>query len=133
MRISALETIRLDEFPNVLWVRLHTDEGLAGLGETFFGARAVEAWLHETAGDSGLYGDAPPSPRVVNRRIPLRVVRLLVLLRRNPPLSLVIPHPLDHRPPVPVHQPQAHQVTLQVELVVVLERGAVVQYRAVVE
>ena len=60
MKISALETIRLDEFPNVLWVRLHTDEGLAGLGETFFGARAVEAWLHETAGDSGLYGDAPP-------------------------------------------------------------------------
>ncbi len=49
MKISALETIRLDEFPNVLWVRLHTDEDLVGLGETFFGARAVEAYLHESA------------------------------------------------------------------------------------
>ena len=49
MKITAMETIRLDEFPNVLWVRLHTDEGFTGLGETFFGARAVEAWLHETA------------------------------------------------------------------------------------
>ena len=37
MKITALETIRLDEFPNVLWVRVHTDEGLAGLGETFSG------------------------------------------------------------------------------------------------
>ena len=38
MKITALETIRLDEFPNVLlWVRLHTDEGLSGLGETFCG------------------------------------------------------------------------------------------------
>ena len=46
MRISALETVRLDEFSNVLWARLHTD---VGLGETFFGARAVEAYLHESA------------------------------------------------------------------------------------
>ena len=43
MKITALETVRLDEFPNVLWARVHTDEGLTGLGETFFGARAVEA------------------------------------------------------------------------------------------
>ena len=49
MKLTALETVRLDEFPNVLWVRLHTDEGLTGLGETFFGARAVEAYLHESA------------------------------------------------------------------------------------
>ena len=49
MKITALETIRLDEFPNVLWVRVHTDEGLVGLGETFFGARAVEAYIHESA------------------------------------------------------------------------------------
>ena len=49
MKITALETVRLDEFPNVLWVRVHTDEGLTGLGETFFGARAVEAYLHESA------------------------------------------------------------------------------------
>ena len=38
MRITSLESIRLGEFPNILFVRLHTDAGLVGLGETFFGA-----------------------------------------------------------------------------------------------
>jgi L-alanine-DL-glutamate epimerase-like enolase superfamily enzyme len=48
MKITALETLRLGEFPNLVWVRLHTDEGLTGLGETFMGAAAVEAYLHES-------------------------------------------------------------------------------------
>ncbi|MDP7341975.1 MAG: mandelate racemase/muconate lactonizing enzyme family protein [Alphaproteobacteria bacterium] len=49
MKITRVETIRLDEFTNLLWVRLHTDSGVVGLGETFFGARATEAYIHETA------------------------------------------------------------------------------------
>ncbi|KQT08042.1 mandelate racemase/muconate lactonizing enzyme family protein [Ramlibacter sp. Leaf400] len=49
MKITQLETLRLGEFPNILWVRVHTDEGLVGLGETFMGAGAVEAYLHEWA------------------------------------------------------------------------------------
>ena len=48
MKITALETLRLAEFGNLIWVRLHTDEGLVGLGETFMGPQAVEAYLHET-------------------------------------------------------------------------------------
>ena len=56
MKIIAVDTVRLDEFPNLVWVRVHTDEGLVGLGETFFGARAVEAYLHESA-----------APRLVGR------------------------------------------------------------------
>ena len=48
MKITGVETIRLGEFPNLIWVRLQTDEGLTGLGETFMGAAAVEAYLHET-------------------------------------------------------------------------------------
>jgi len=48
VKITALETLRLDEFPNLLWVTVHTDEGVAGVGETFYGARAVEAHVHET-------------------------------------------------------------------------------------
>jgi L-alanine-DL-glutamate epimerase-like enolase superfamily enzyme len=47
MKISALETIRVQQFPNILWVKIHTDDGLVGLGETFFGAQAVEAYIHE--------------------------------------------------------------------------------------
>jgi galactonate dehydratase len=48
MKVTRVETLRLDEFPNLLWVQVHTDEGLVGLGETFFGARAVEAYIHES-------------------------------------------------------------------------------------
>ncbi len=48
MKITALETIRIAERPNLLWLQVHTDEGLVGLGETFYGARAVEAYVHET-------------------------------------------------------------------------------------
>jgi galactonate dehydratase len=47
MKISAIETLRTAELPNILWVKVHTDEGLVGLGETFFGAETVEAYLHE--------------------------------------------------------------------------------------
>ena len=48
MKITRIETLRLDEFPNICWVEVHTDAGLVGLGETFFGARAIEAVMHET-------------------------------------------------------------------------------------
>ncbi len=49
MKIDAIETLRLEEFPNLLWVQVVTDDGIVGLGETFFGARAVESYIHETA------------------------------------------------------------------------------------
>mgnify|MGYP000409824348 FL=1 len=58
MKITAIETIRLEEFPNLLWVQVHTDQGLVGLGETFFGPRAVEAYVHETAAPRLLGEDA---------------------------------------------------------------------------
>ncbi|HEU0114400.1 MAG TPA: mandelate racemase/muconate lactonizing enzyme family protein, partial [Thermomicrobiales bacterium] len=48
MKVTGIETLRLGEFPNLLYVRVHTDEGVVGLGETFFGAQAVEAYLHES-------------------------------------------------------------------------------------
>ena len=48
MKITSIETLRTAEFANVLWVRVHTDVGLVGLGETFYGAGAVEAHIHDT-------------------------------------------------------------------------------------
>ena len=51
MRITALETVRLDEFPSLVHVLLHTDEGVTGLGETFFFADAVEAHLHDVVAE----------------------------------------------------------------------------------
>jgi galactonate dehydratase len=48
MKITGIETIRLGEFPNLLWLHVHTDQRLVGLGETFYGPRAVEAHIHES-------------------------------------------------------------------------------------
>ena len=48
MKITLIETLRTEEFANVLWVRIYTDTGLIGLGETFYGAGAVEAQIHDT-------------------------------------------------------------------------------------
>ncbi|TPN53165.1 mandelate racemase/muconate lactonizing enzyme family protein [Mesorhizobium sp. B1-1-7] len=56
MKITAIETIRIEERPNLLWVEVHTDEGITGLGETFFLSRTVEAYLHEYV-----------APRVIGR------------------------------------------------------------------
>ena len=64
MKITKLETIRIDERPNLLWIQVHTDEGLIGLGETFFGAQAVEAYIHETV-----------APKVIGRN-PLEIDKL---------------------------------------------------------
>ena len=48
MKITAIETIRTPEFPNLLWVQVATDEGLVGLGETFYGPAAAEGHIHGT-------------------------------------------------------------------------------------
>ena len=47
MKITALETIRIAEFVNLLWLKVHTSEGIVGLGETFFLPETVEAYVHE--------------------------------------------------------------------------------------
>ena len=47
MKITAIETLRLPDRPNLLLAQIHTDQGLVGLGETSRGAQAVEAQLHE--------------------------------------------------------------------------------------
>jgi L-alanine-DL-glutamate epimerase-like enolase superfamily enzyme len=50
--------ICIDEFPNILWVKLHPSEGVTGLGETFVGAPAVEAHIYDFA-PSRLIGQDP--------------------------------------------------------------------------
>ncbi|MDE1991107.1 MAG: mandelate racemase/muconate lactonizing enzyme family protein [Rhizobiaceae bacterium] len=46
MKIRAVETVQLPHLNNILWVLVHTDEGITGLGETFRGANAVASYIH---------------------------------------------------------------------------------------
>jgi galactonate dehydratase len=48
MKVTGLETVRLAEHPQMLWVQVHTDEGIVGLGETCIGPATVAAHIHET-------------------------------------------------------------------------------------
>ena len=47
MKITQIETIQVAEFSRITWVQIHTDAGYTGLGETFFGPRAVTGAIHE--------------------------------------------------------------------------------------
>ena len=47
MKISRIETLRLPEHPQLIWVPLHTSDGLVGLGETYHVPSAVEAVIHD--------------------------------------------------------------------------------------
>lgn len=49
MKITEIKTLRLEEYSNICYVQIMTDEGITGLGETFFGAGSVEAWIHDNA------------------------------------------------------------------------------------
>jgi galactonate dehydratase len=49
MRITAIDTIQVEEWPHLIWVRVHTDAGLVGLGETCFHADAVAGYVHQVA------------------------------------------------------------------------------------
>jgi galactonate dehydratase len=48
MKITAIETVRVDQFQEFTGLLVHTDEGVTGLGETCFGPEAVEAYVHES-------------------------------------------------------------------------------------
>jgi L-alanine-DL-glutamate epimerase-like enolase superfamily enzyme len=47
MKITKIETIGVDEFFHVCWVRVHTDAGHIGLGETWYLPRAVSSVIHD--------------------------------------------------------------------------------------
>ena len=48
MKITAIETIHNKTFSNLVWVKIHTDEGLIGLGETFRNPNAIISYIHES-------------------------------------------------------------------------------------
>jgi galactonate dehydratase len=50
-KIQAIETVRYQAQPNILWIRVHADNGMVGLGETFYLPGAVESVIHEMIAD----------------------------------------------------------------------------------
>ena len=49
--VQAIETVRWEAQPNLLWARVLTSTGVVGLGETYYLAGAVEQIVHGLAAD----------------------------------------------------------------------------------
>jgi len=50
VKITQIETIRVGEYPGIIWVQVHTNEGVVGLGETWYAASTVQAAVHDHFG-----------------------------------------------------------------------------------
>lgn len=63
VKITRIETITTPRYPNLIWVQIHTDDGLVGLGESFRGTDAIAGYVHQMAAPYLLGKD----PRAVKR------------------------------------------------------------------
>jgi len=70
MRVIKIETIRFAFQKNLTWVRIQLDNGITGLGETFFASEAVDAYIHETAAPLLLSLDDASPERVARELSP---------------------------------------------------------------
>ena len=68
MKIVAVETLRIAARPNLIWIRLTSDEGITGLGETWFGSGPVEADVHERIAPL-LLGEDARDIEALNRKL----------------------------------------------------------------
>ena len=50
MKITQIETIRVKAQLHNIWVHVHTDSGIVGLGETFYAPSVVQAAIHDFFG-----------------------------------------------------------------------------------
>ena len=106
MRITALETLRTDEYANIVWVRVHTDAGMVGLGETFYGAGAVEAHIHDTLA-ARLLGQDPLRIEYLHREmlnLPMAQASTGVETRAASAIDIALWDLLGHVTGQPVHQ-----------------------------
>jgi galactonate dehydratase len=68
LKIIKIETIRLQSRATLIWVRVLTDEGIIGLGESWFGCAAVEADLHDRVAPM-LLGQDPGRIEALSRHL----------------------------------------------------------------
>ncbi len=46
MKITKIETVHLGDYPHILFIGVHTDEGLVGWGDTYYMTDAVRGYIH---------------------------------------------------------------------------------------
>jgi L-alanine-DL-glutamate epimerase-like enolase superfamily enzyme len=63
MKITEVQTVRVEDYAEFIAVVVKTDSGVAGLGETCFGPESVESYIHESV-----------APRLLGRD-PLQIER----------------------------------------------------------
>lgn len=63
-KIKKICTIRLGNFPNIIWVEVTTDDGLIGLGEAWRGSAAIETEIHSDIAPVLLGTDASEIERI---------------------------------------------------------------------
>jgi galactonate dehydratase len=49
VKITALETVHVQSSPHITFVQIHTDEGIVGLGDTYYGPAQIASYVHEIA------------------------------------------------------------------------------------
>lgn len=59
MKITAVETMQAPQLERFLWVRIHTDEGIIGLGETYVHSEAARAAIENIFAKEFLLGKNP--------------------------------------------------------------------------
>jgi galactonate dehydratase len=72
MKIIGVETFQAKGFGNLLWVLIHTDDGLIGLGETFRNPEATIAYVHETCAPF-LLGEDPTHREKLTHSLSYRI------------------------------------------------------------
>ena len=58
MKISRIETVHVGEYANILFVRVHTDDGRVGIGDTYYTPAATSAFVHDVGAPMLLGHDA---------------------------------------------------------------------------
>ena len=49
MKITKIDTIQVKGFPYLIFVQVHTDEGLIGVSDTYYATDAIRGYIHEWA------------------------------------------------------------------------------------
>src|SRR5918998_1129639 len=68
MKITRIETVHLEDYPHILFVGVHTDEGLVGWGDTYYMTDAVAGYVHQFAAPM-LLGHDPRAVELHWRRL----------------------------------------------------------------